>query len=422
MKALGPAVPELHVLPVYSALPSEQQTRIFEPAPPGSRKCVIATNIAEASLTIDGIYYVVDPGFSKQKVYNAKISMDSLIVAPISQASARQRAGRAGRTGPGKCYRLYTESAFKNEMLPTSVPEIQRTNLSMTVLTMKAMGINDLLNFDFMDSPPSATLVTSLEQLYNLGALDEEGLLTRLGRKMAEFPLEPPMSKMLIASVDLGCSEEILTIVAMLSAQNIFHRPKEKQAAADAKKNKFFQAEGDHLTLLSVYEAWKAQGFSTPWCFENFLQARSLKRAQDVRKQLLTIMDRYKLETTSAGRNYNKIRRAICSGFFFHSAKKDPQEGYKTVVDNTPTYIHPSSALFQRQPDWVVYHELVLTTKEYMREVCAIDQKWLVELAHRFFKQSDPRHLSKRKKSEKIEPLYDRYNDANAWRLSRRRG
>jgi len=422
MRALGPAVPELHVLPVYSALPSEQQTRIFEPAPPGSRKCVIATNIAEASLTIDGIYYVVDPGFSKQKVYNAKISMDSLIVAPISQASARQRAGRAGRTGPGKCYRLYTESAFKNEMLPTSVPEIQRTNLSMTVLTMKAMGINDLLNFDFMDSPPAATLVTSLEQLYNLGALDEEGLLTKLGRKMAEFPLEPPMSKMLIASVDLGCSEEILTIVAMLSAQNIFHRPKEKQDAADAKKNKFFQAEGDHLTLLSVYEAWKAQGFSTPWCFENFLQARSLKRAQDVRKQLLTIMDRYKLQTTSAGRNYNKIRRAICSGFFFHSAKKDPQEGYKTVVDNTPTYIHPSSALFQRQPDWVVYHELVLTTKEYMREVCAIDPKWLVELAPRFFKQSDPRQLSKRKKSEKIEPLYDKYNDPNAWRLSRRRG
>jgi ATP-dependent RNA helicase DHX8/PRP22 len=422
MRALGPAVPELHVLPVYSALPSEQQTRIFEPAPPGSRKCVIATNIAEASLTIDGIFYVVDPGFSKQKVYNPKISMDSLIVAPISQASARQRAGRAGRTGPGKCYRLYTESAFKNEMLPTSVPEIQRTNLSMTVLTMKAMGINDLINFDFMDPPPPATLVTALEQLYNLGALDEEGLLTRLGRKMAEFPLEPPMSKMLIASVDLGCSEEILTIVAMLSAQNIFHRPKEKQAQADAKKNKFFQAEGDHLTLLSVYEAWKAQGFSEPWCYENFLQARSMKRAQDVRKQLLTIMDRYKLGTTSAGRNYNKVRKAICSGFFFHGAKKDPQEGYKTIVEQTPTYIHPSSALFQRQPDWVIYHELVLTTKEYMREVCAIDPKWLVELAPRFFKLSDPRHLSKRKKSEKIEPLYDRYNDPNAWRLSKRRG
>ena len=146
-----------------------------------------------------------------------------------------------------------------------------------------------------------------------------------------------------------------------------------------------------------------------------------MKRAQDVRKQLLTIMDRYKLGTTSAGRNYNKVRKAICSGFFFHGAKKDPQEGYKTIVEQTPTYIHPSSALFQRQPDWVIYHELVLTTKEYMREVCAIDPKWLVELAPRFFKLSDPRHLSKRKKAEKIEPLYDRYNDPNAWRLSKRR-
>ncbi|KAF5836009.1 P-loop containing nucleoside triphosphate hydrolase protein [Dunaliella salina] len=160
MKSLGPAVPELLVLPVFSALPSEVQTRIFEPAPPGKRKCVVATNIAEASLTIDGVYYVVDPGFSKMKVFNPKNGMDSLVVTPISQASGRQRAGRAGRTGPGKCYRLYTEQAYKQEMLPTSVPEIQRTNLAMTVLTLKAMGINDLLGFDFMDPPPAATLVS----------------------------------------------------------------------------------------------------------------------------------------------------------------------------------------------------------------------------------------------------------------------
>ena len=424
VKALGPSVPDLHILPVYSSLPSEMQTKIFEPAPPGSRKCVVATNIAEASLTIDGIYYVIDPGFAKQKVYNPKVGMDSLIVAPISQASARQRAGRAGRTGPGKCFRLYTEAAFKNEMLPTSVPEIQRTNLGMTCLTLKAMGINDLGpgGFDFMDPPPAQTLVTALEQLYNLNALDEEGLLTRLGRKMAEFPLEPPMSKMLIASVDLGCAEEILTIVAMLSAQNIFYRPKEKQGPADQKRAKFFQPEGDHLTLLTVYEAWKANNFSSPWCFENYLQARSLRRAQDVRKQLLTIMDRYRLEVTSAGRNFNRIRRAITSGFFFHAAKKDPQEGFKTLVENTPTYIHPSSSLFQRQPDWVVYHELVLTSKEYMRECVAIDPKWLVELAPRFFKQADARIMSKRKRMEKLEPLFDRFNEKDAWRLSKRRG
>ncbi|KAJ3059425.1 DEAH-box ATP-dependent RNA helicase prp22, partial [Rhizoclosmatium hyalinum] len=154
MKALGPMVPELLILPVYSFLPAEQQSKIFEPTPPGSRKCVLATNVAETSITIDGIYYVIDPGFVKQSAYDAKLAMDNLVVIPISQAQARQRAGRAGRTGPGKCYRLYTESAYRNEMLPNTVPEIQRQNLTNTVLTLKAMGINDLLNFGFMDPPP----------------------------------------------------------------------------------------------------------------------------------------------------------------------------------------------------------------------------------------------------------------------------
>ncbi|KPJ07970.1 ATP-dependent RNA helicase DHX8 [Papilio machaon] len=317
MKSLGPDVPELIILPVYSALPSEMQTRIFEPAPPGSRKVVIATNIAETSLTIDGIYYVVDPGFVKQKVYNSKTGMDSLVVTPISQAAAKQRAGRAGRTGPGKCYRLYTERAYRDEMLPTPVPEIQRTNLA----------------------------TTALEQLHSLSALDSEGLLTRLGRRMAEFPLEPNLSKILIMSVALQCSDEILTIVSMLSVQNVFYRPKDKQALADQKKAKFNQPEGDHLTLLAVYNSWRNNKFSNAWCYENFVQIRTLKRAQDVRKQLLGIMDRHKLDVVSAGKNTVRIQKTICSGFFRNAAKKDPQEGYRTLVDSQVVYIHPSSAL-----------------------------------------------------------------------------
>ncbi|KAJ3033448.1 DEAH-box ATP-dependent RNA helicase prp22, partial [Rhizophlyctis rosea] len=447
MKALGPMVPELIVLPVYSALPSEMQSKIFDPAPPGSRKVVIATNIAETSITIDGIYYVVDPGFVKQNSYDPKLGMDALVVVPISQAQARQRAGRAGRTGPGKCYRLYTESAYRNEMLPNAVPDIQRMNLSNTVLTLKAMGINDLINFDFMDPPPIQTLISAMELLYQLGALDTEGLLTRMGRKMAEFPLEPTLAKMLIASVDLGCSEEILTVVAMLSVQNIWYRPKEKQAVADSKKAKFHQPEGDHLTLLTVYNAWKAANFSNPWCYENFVQARSLRRAQDIRKQLLGIMDRYHQNIISCGRNYNKVRKAICSGFFRHSAKKDPQEGYKTLVEGTVVYVHPSSALFNKQPEWVVYHELVMTTKEYMRECLSVEAKWLVEVAPSFFKivsifgvdfvnwvwgsgvrkgtdmlylkQADANKISKRKRQEKLEPLFNRYEKPNEWRISR---
>ncbi|KAF4532358.1 hypothetical protein B566_EDAN003662 [Ephemera danica] len=357
MKSLGPDVPELIILPVYSALPSEMQTRIFEPAPPGSRKVVIATNIAETSLTIDGIYYVVDPGFVKQK------------------AQAKQRAGRAGRTGPGKCYRLYTERAYRDEMLPTPVPEIQRTNLATTVLQLKTMGINDLLHFDFMDAPP-----------------------------MAEFPLEPNLSKMLIMSVHLQCSDEVLTIVSMLSVQNVFYRPKDKQALADQKKAKFNQPEGDHLTLLSVYNSWKNNKFSNAWCYENFVQIRTLKRAQDVRKQLLGIMDRHKLDVVSCGKNTVRVQKTVCSGFFRNAAKKDPQEGYRTLVDSQVV---------------VIYHELVQTTKEYMREVTTIDPKWLVEFAPAFFKFSDPTKLSKFKKNQRLEPLYNKFEEPNAWRISR---
>lgn len=422
MKSLGREVPELIILPVYSALPSEMQTRIFDPAPPGARKCVIATNIAEASLTIDGIFFVVDPGFAKQKVYNPKLGMDSLVVAPISQASSRQRKGRAGRTGPGKCFCLYTENAYMNEMLPSSVPELQRSNLAHTVLTLKAMGIDNLLHFGFMDPPPTPYLISAMERLYSLGALDEEGLLTKLGRMMSQFPLDPMLSKELLASVDLGCSEEILTIVAMLGAQNVFYRPKEKQGQADQKKAKFHQPEGDHVTLLTVYNSWKNNRFSSPWCYENFVQARSLKRAQDVRKQLVAIMDRFKLDIVSAGRNYVKIRKAIVSGFFVHAAKKDPQEGYRTLVDGQQVFIHPSSSLFHAQPEWVIYHEVVLTTKEYMREVMAIEPTWLVELAPRFFRAGDPSKLSRRKRREKIEPLFDKYAQSqDEWRLSKRR-
>ncbi|KAI0076055.1 P-loop containing nucleoside triphosphate hydrolase protein [Panus rudis PR-1116 ss-1] len=419
MKALGPKVPELIILPIYSALPSEVQSRVFEPTPPGARKVVVATNVAETSLTIPGIYYVIDPGFAKQNAYDPRLGMDSLVVMPISQAQARQRAGRAGRTGPGKCYRLYTEAAFRNEMLPNSIPDIQRTNLAHTILMLKAMGINDLLSFDFMDPPPAQTMLTALESLYALSALDDEGLLTRLGRKMADFPMEPPLAKMLIASVELGCSEEILSIVAMLSVQSVFYRPKDKQGQADSKKAKFHQPEGDHLTLLTVYNGWKASNFSNPWCYENFIQARSMRRAQDVRKQLLGIMDRYKHDIISAGKDYNLVRRAICSGFFRNAAKKDPQEGYKTLVEGTPVYIHPSSALFNRNPEWLIYHELILTTREYCHNVTAIEPKWLVEVAPQYFKVADANKISKRKKQEKIEPLYNKYEKPDEWRLSK---
>lgn len=261
-----------------------------------------------------------------------------------------------------------------------------------------------------------------MESLYTLGALDEEGLLTRLGRKMAEFPLEPQLCKMLILSTDLRCSDEILTIVAMLSIESPFYRPKDKAAQADAKKAKFHHPEGDHLTLLAVYEGWKASKFSSPWCFENFIQGRAMKRAQDVRKQLVTIMDRYKMEIVSANRDLNRVRKCIVSGFFTNAAKRDPQEGYKTMLEGQTVYIHPSSCLQNKSPEWVIYHELVMTTKEYMRNIMVIEPKWLVELAPTFYKRSDPTKLSKSKRAEKIEPLFNPHEkNKDAWRLSKRK-
>eukprot|EP00494_Astrolonche_serrata_P032786 UN33055 len=183
--------------------------------------------------------------------------MNSLRIVPISQNSSNQRAGRAGRTGPGKCYRLYTQSAYRNEMFKSAIPEIQRTNLGNVVLMLKAMGINDILGFDFMDKPSTANLITAMHQLYNLSALDDEGMLTRHGRTMAEFPLDPQLSKVLIKSVDLKCADEILTIISMLTAENVFHRPRHQQAAADQKRSKFNQPEGDHITYLEVFKQWQ---------------------------------------------------------------------------------------------------------------------------------------------------------------------
>ena len=172
------------------------QAKIFEPTPEGARKVVLATNIAETSITIDGIVYVIDPGFSKQNSYNPRTGMESLIVTPVAKASANQRAGRAGRVAPGKCFRLYTKWAYLNELEDNTIPEIQRTNLGSVVLMLKSLGINDLIHFDFMDPPPAETLIRALEQLYALGALNDRGELTKLGRRMAEFPMDPQVRQL----------------------------------------------------------------------------------------------------------------------------------------------------------------------------------------------------------------------------------
>ncbi|XP_059194859.1 pre-mRNA-splicing factor ATP-dependent RNA helicase DHX16 [Centropristis striata] len=400
-RRLGSKIAELLVLPIYANLPSDMQAKIFNPTPPGARKVVVATNIAETSLTIDGIIYVIDPGFCKQKSYNARTGMESLIVTPCSRASANQRAGRAGRVAAGKCFRLYTAWAFKHEMEETTVPEIQRTNLGNVVLLLKSLGINDLIHFDFMDPPPHETLVLALEQLYALGALNHLGELTKLGRRMAELPVDPMLSKMILASEQYKCSEEVLTIAAMLSVNNsIFYRPKDKVVHADNARMNFVVPGGDHLVLLNVYTQWLESDYSTQWCYENFIQFRSMRRARDVREQLEGLMDRIEVEVVSSQGDSLPIRKAVTAGYFYHTARLS-KGGYKTVKHQQTVYVHPNSSLFEEQPRWLIYHELVFTTKEFMRQVIEIDSSWLLEVAPHYYKSKELEDSSSKKMPRK---------------------
>ena len=407
-RGLGTRIRELVVCRIYAALPSDLQARIFEPTPPGARKVVLATNIAETSITIDGVVYVIDTGFCKQKSYNPRNGLESLVVTPVSQASAQQRAGRAGRVAPGKCFRLYTSWAYAHELDAQTVPEVQRTNLGSVVLLLKSLGIDDMIHFDFMDAPPAETLVRALEQLYALGALNDRGQLTKLGRRMAEFPMDPVLAKMLIHAEHYGCSDDILSICAMLQVNSsVFYRPRERAVLADNAHAAFRRAAGDHLMLLEIWNQWRDTGFSVQWCYENYLQHRALRRAQDVRDQVQALMERVEVPLLSAAADPAAIAKAVAAGFFFHTARlqrgADAAGQYKTLKTNNLVQIHPSSCLFHGTPGaplpprWVVFHELVLTTKEFMRVVSEVQPEWLLEVAPHYFTQNELSDDSKRK-------------------------
>jgi len=393
---------ELVSVPLYSSLPPQQQQKIFEAPPgpkyaggPGGRKVVVATNIAETSITIDGIVYVVDPGFAKQKVYNPRIRVESLLVSPVSKASASQRAGRAGRTQPGKCFRLYTEKAFKSELTEQTYPEILRSNLGNVVLTLKKLGIDDLVHFDFLDPPAPETLMRALETLNYLGLLNDEGEITEAGDQAAEFPLDPQLAKLLIDSPKHKCSNEILSIAAMLSVPMVFVRPKEFSKEADDCKGHFAHLDGDHLTLLNAFHAYKQytmEGMDpSTWCYDNFINQRSMKSAESVRDQLKRTMERLSLQMVSTDFHdkeyYPNIRKCLVSGFFMQVAHYEKSGHYLTVKDNQVVALHPSTCLTHK-PEWVLYNEFVLTSKNFVRTVTQVRGEWLVELAPNYYDTS----------------------------------
>lgn len=406
----------VNVLPLYGSLPPDRQQRVFTPPPPPlfrggpcGRKIICATNIAETSLTIDGVVYVIDTGFTKQKIYNPRCRVENLTVQPISRASAKQRAGRAGRTRPGNCYRLYTKEDFEESLEDKTHPEILRSNLCNVVLHLKKLGIEDLVHFDFIEPPAPESLMRALELLNYLGALDDEGDMTEFGSKMSEFPLEPESSAALIKSPKFKCSEEVLTIVAMLSAaQNCFIRPPRRNGKAEKKrdgaKRGFEHQDGDHMTLLNVYHAYKLNATGkdggSRWCWDNYINFRSMKMADSIRTQLGRLMRKCKIELISGDvqdvKYSSNIRRAILNGYFMQVAHKsymktkDSKQGtnYLTVKDNQRMFLHPSCGL-KGKPQWVMYHESVATKKDYLRTCSEIKGIWLLETAPHYYDLSN---------------------------------
>ena len=377
----------LTILPIYSQLPADMQAKIFEKSP--YRKVIVATNIAETSLTVDGVRYVIDTGFCKMKVYNPKIGMDTLYITPISRANANQRKGRAGRTGPGICWRLYTENTFYYDMLDNNVPEIQRTNLANVVLLLKSLGFRNTLEFDFMDPPPQSTIMTSLYQLWLLEALDDKGDLTAMGRAMSQFPLDPSLSKMVLVGDLFGCVMEMVVIVSMLTVPAIFFRPKDRAAESDAAREKFFVPESDHLTLLNVFQQYMSNGASTAWCVRHFIHAKAMKKVEEIRNQILDIMRTQKIMETSVGigGDWDLVRKAICCCYFHNVGKLRGIGEYVNLLTSVPCHLHPTSALYGlgHTPEYIVYHEVVKTTKEYMQCVTSVEPEWLGENGHKFF-------------------------------------
>ncbi|XP_049403161.1 probable pre-mRNA-splicing factor ATP-dependent RNA helicase DEAH4 [Solanum stenotomum] len=395
------------ILPLHGSLPPEMQVRVFSPPPPNCRRFIVSTNIAETSLTVDGVVYVIDSGYVKQRQYNPSTGMYSLEVVQISKVQAKQRAGRAGRTRPGKCYRLYPSTVYHDDFLDATIPEIQRSSLAGTVLYLKSLDLADMdiLKFDFLDSPSVESLEDALKQLYLVDAIDENGSITSLGRKMAELPLEPSLSRTLLEANELDCLSQALTVVSMLSAETTL-LPAPSKSSEKKRRHTLSNLPdgfglGDHIQLLQIYEQWYQTDYNIDWCKENNLQVRGMVFVRDVRKQLSQIMQKItkgSLDVQTSNRRrggqqeYKSLRKALCIGYANQLAERMIRHnGYRPLgFKSELVQVHPSSVLKSDEdgmlPNYVVYHELIVTSRPFMRNVCAVEMRWVAPILAKLHK------------------------------------
>ncbi|OJJ50586.1 hypothetical protein ASPZODRAFT_56692 [Penicilliopsis zonata CBS 506.65] len=389
---MDPALPKVLVLPLFAALPQAAQQRVFLPAPPRTRKIILATNIAETSVTVSGVRYVVDCGKAKIKQFRTRLGLDSLLVKPISKSAAIQRKGRAGREAPGQCYRLYTEKDYL-ALDETNTPEILRCDLSQALLNMKARGVDDILNFPFLTRPPREALEKALLQLLNIQALEETGQISSIGLHMAKLPLTPTLGRVLLAAVENGpdCLRDVIDIISCLSVENIFLNTtsEEKKEEAEVARRDLYRREGDHLTMLATVQAYAAENTDRKaWATRHMVSHRAMQSVMDVRKQLTTQCRQAKLlphpDDKTASRSSGStapspilILQSFLAGFATNTARIVPDGSYRTVVGNQTVAIHPSSVLFGKKVEAIMYNEFVFTNRSYARGVSAVQMDWV---------------------------------------------
>ena len=386
------------ILPLFARLSAQEQNKIFHPS--GLNRIVLATNVAETSLTVPGIKYVIDPGTARISRYSYRTKVQRLPIEPISQASANQRKGRCGRVSEGICIRLYSEEDFNSRPEFTD-PEILRTNLASVILQMTALGLDDIEAFPFVDAPDKRHIQDGIKLLEELGAFEmvrtkagEKRQLTAVGRQLAQLPVDPRLAKMLLSAVSQGALYEVMIIVAALSIQDPRERPQEKQQASDEKHRRFADKKSDFLAFLNLWRYLQEQQKELSknqfrrQCQKDFLNYLRIREWQDIYHQIRLTVREMGLPINSEKAEYQQIHTALLSGLLSHIGLKEAEKQQYLGARNAHFAIFPNSVLFKKQPKWVMAAELVETSKLWGRMVAEIEPEWIEPLAEHLIKKS----------------------------------
>lgn len=397
---------DTEIVPLYARLSAGEQNKIFQPH--AGRRIVLATNVAETSLTVPGIKYVIDPGTARISRYSYRTKVQRLPIEPVSQASANQRKGRCGRVEEGICIRLYSEEDFESRPEFTD-PEILRTNLASVILQMTALGLGDIEAFPFVEAPDKRNIQDGVRLLEELGAINDKAKdprkrLTQIGRKLAKLPIDPRLARMVIEAPRLGCLKEVMVIASALSIQDPRERPSDKQQSSDDKHRRFFDKESDFLTFVNLWDYIQKQQKALSGnqfrkqCKQDYLNYLRVREWQDVYFQIHQAMREMDAKLNQEPGNYQAVHSALLVGLLSHIGVKDQEKNEYQGARNARFHIFPASGLFKKQPKWIMSAELVETSKLWGRIIAKIQPEWIEPLAKHLIKRSysEP-HWSKKR-------------------------